>query len=148
MRWNELKDEECPIARGLAVIGDRWTLMILRDSFLGVRRFDQFQNNLGITRHLLANRLKKLQADGMLSKVPYQERPLRHEYRLTDKAKALFPVLVMLVDWADRHMPSDEDAPYVIGSLDTGKPIKPVLADSATGKKLDLRSLRMMSKSE
>ena len=146
MRWSELKDDECPIARGLSVIGDRWTLMILRDCFMGVRRFDAFQANLGITRHLLAERLKKLEADGMLRKVPYQDKPLRHEYRLTDKAKALFPVLVMLVDWADRHVPSEEEPPYVIGSNETGRPVKPVLADAQTGEKINLRSLRMLSR--
>ena len=77
MRWEELDQEPCSVARALAVVGDRWTLIILRDCFLGVRRFDQFESRLGITRHVLTDRLKKLVENDVLTKVPYQEKPLR-----------------------------------------------------------------------
>ncbi len=83
MKWNNLSNESCPVARALSVVGDRWTLLILRDCLLGVRRFDLLQANLGITRHVLADRLKKLETAGLLERRPYQERPLRHEYHTT-----------------------------------------------------------------
>ena len=85
MRWSKLEDEPCSVARTISVIGDRWTLLILRDCFLRVRRFEDFQARLGITRPILADRLKKLVAKFVLAKVPYQEGPLRYEYRLTPK---------------------------------------------------------------
>ena len=78
MRWNELSEENCSMARTVSVIGDRWTLLILRDCFLRVRRFEDFQERLGITRPILASRLKKLVDEFVLVKVPYQQRPLRY----------------------------------------------------------------------
>src|SRR5579859_4950686 len=83
MRWDELDQEKCSIARTLSVIGDRWTLLILRECFRRVRRFDAFEAELGITRHVLADRLRKLVEAGVLERTAYQERPRRHEYRLT-----------------------------------------------------------------
>ena len=77
MRWAELADEKCSIARTVSVIGDRWTLLILRDCFLRIRRFDDFEARLGITRHVLADRLRKLVEAGVLEKVPYGDRPVR-----------------------------------------------------------------------
>ena len=94
MRWQELDQQPCSLARTLSVVGDRWTLMILRDCFLGIRRFDDFEKRLGITRHVLTDRLKKLVEQGVLSKVPYQERPRREEYRLTEKGLELHPCSV------------------------------------------------------
>ncbi len=81
----------CSVARTVSVIGDRWTLLILRDCFLRVRRFEEFQERLGITRHVLADRLRKLVKAGVLRKVAYQARPRRYEYRLTDKGLDLHP---------------------------------------------------------
>ena len=75
MRWDELGGERCSVARTVAVIGDRWTLLILRDCFLRVRRFEEFEARLGVTRHILSDRLKKLVSEGVLKKVPYHERP-------------------------------------------------------------------------
>lgn len=107
MRWNELDKENCSLARTVSVVGDRWTLLILRDCFLRVRRFDEFQRRLGITRHVLSDRLKKLEASGVLRRVPYGARPVRHEYRLTEKGLDLYPVILALVGWGDRHMAQD-----------------------------------------
>ncbi|HBM41407.1 MAG TPA: transcriptional regulator, partial [Sulfitobacter sp.] len=105
MKWNELQNESCPVARGLSVVGDRWTMLVLRDCFLGIRRFEQMQDRLGITRHVLADRLRKLEGAGVLRREAYQDRPLRHEYRLTERGKALYPMLVSLIDWANAHVP-------------------------------------------
>ena len=91
MRWNKLEEEACSVARTVSVIGDRWTLLILRDCFLRVRRFEEFQARLGITRPLLASRLRKLVKDFVLAKVPYQQRPLRYEYRRELVRLGVFP---------------------------------------------------------
>ena len=91
MKWNELEEERCSIARTVSVIGDRWTLLVLRDCFLGVRRFDEFLGRLGISRPMLSDRLARLVEAGVLKKVAYQEAPVRHEYRLTSKGLDLHP---------------------------------------------------------
>ena len=145
MRWEDLENEACPVARGLSVIGERWTLLILRDCFLGVRRFDDFQSSLGITRHILADRLKTLEAKGLLRRVQYQERPPRFEYRLTDTGKDLFPVMVTLITWANGALPAPDDAPYRLVSRETGETVTPVLCDAETGARLSPRALRLLT---
>src|SRR5262245_28455470 len=104
MRWSELKRENCSVARTVSVIGDRWTLLILRDCFLRVRRFEEFQARLGVTRHLLADRLRKLVKAGVLRREMYQARPRRYEYRLTERGLDLQPVMLSIVHWGDLHM--------------------------------------------
>ncbi len=142
MKWNELKDEACPVARGLSVVGDRWTLLVLRDCFQGIRRFDDFQTRLGITRHVLADRLKKLQDCGVLERKLYQERPPRHEYLLTEKGLALHPVLVSLVHWANEWTPQPRPGGMRLVSRTTGEPVEPLLIDRQSGEPLTPRSLR------
>jgi DNA-binding HxlR family transcriptional regulator len=109
-RWDDLADDWCPVARALSVIGDRWTLLIVRDCFLGKSRFDEFQKSLGITRHLLSDRLKQLVDKGVLEKNPYQSNPVRYDYRLTDKGRDFAPALVGLRDWGRSHMPVRREA--------------------------------------
>ena len=104
MRWDELEEEPCSMARTIGVIGDRWSLLILRECFLRTRRFEAFQSALGITRHLLAERLKKLVRLGVLRRVVYQESPKRHEYILTQKGLDLYPIMMAIVHWGDIHM--------------------------------------------
>lgn len=111
MRWDDIDQQTCSVARALSVVGERWTMLILRDAFLGTRRFDQFQKNLGVTRHRLSERLTKLVDHGVLTKVPYQERPLRHEYRLTRKGLGLYPVMMSLARWGDDWMDKGAGAP-------------------------------------
>jgi len=113
MRWEELDREACSVARTLSVVGDRWTLMILRECFLGVRRFEGFEARLGIARHVLADRLKKLTDAGVLDKIAYQERPRREEYRLTDAGRDLYPVMVTLAQWGDKYMAGDAGPPLL-----------------------------------
>ena len=110
-RWDELSTDWCPVARALSVIGDRWTLLIVRDCFLGKSRFDEFQTSLGITRHLLSDRLKRLVDQGVLEKNPYQQNPLRYDYRLTEKGRDFSAALVGLKDWGKKHMPIRKPAP-------------------------------------
>lgn len=141
MRWNELRGESCPVARGLSVIGDRWTMLVLRDCFLGVRRFEQMQERLGVTRHVLADRLRKLEAAGVLRREAYQERPLRHEYRLTERGKALYPVLVSLIEWANQNVPAKTKPSITLISRETGEPITPMLVDANTGNEITHRTV-------
>lgn len=141
MKWDDLKNQDCPVARGLSVVGDRWTMLILRDCFLGIRRFDKIQSRLGITRHVLTDRLRKLEAEGVLRRDQYQDRPPRFEYRLTDKGKAFYPVLVSLIDWAEQSVPPNEVSAMTLLSRETGEEIRPVLTDANTGQPITHRSV-------
>ena len=111
VRWSEVGKLDCTIARTLSVIGDRWTLLILRDAFLGTRRFEAFQASLGITRHRLADRLGKLVQHGVLRRERYQDRPPRCEYRLTEKGLDLYGVVVMIAGWGDKHTAGAQGPP-------------------------------------
>ena len=130
MRWDDIDKQVCSVARSLSVVGERWTMLIIRDAFLGTRRFDQFQSNLGITRHRLSERLGKLVDAGVLVKVPYNERPLRHEYRLTRKGLGLYPVLMSLAHWGDEWMDKGEGAPLEYVHQNCGQKTQPTLTCS------------------
>ena len=103
MKWSNLNQNLCPIARTLSVVGDRWTLLILRDCFLGSTRFEQFQRSLGLTRHVLSDRLSRLVEAGVLVKHAYARG--RYDYSLTESGKALEPALRELFDWGREYMP-------------------------------------------
>ena len=102
MAWDGVGNTVCPSARALAVVGDRWTMLILRELFLGVKRFDEFQVQTGMSSHLLSTRLKRLEGDGIISRRPYSKRPKRHEYRLTDKGLDFYPLLLALKSWGEK----------------------------------------------
>jgi len=123
------------------VIGDRWTLMILRDCFLGVRRFEAFQERLGISRTIIADRLKHLTQEGVLRRVPYQENPTRYEYRLTDKGLDLHPVIMAVVHWGDRHYARDAGPPLLHRHKTCGCDFHPVQTCSECGEPLDARAV-------
>ncbi len=125
MLGSDYRNQNCSVARTLEVVGERWSLLVIRDAFLGIRRFDDFQRSLGVSRNVLAARLARLVELGILSKVPYSERPLRHEYRLTEEGRDLFPVIMAMVDWGDRHAPTDQGAPKVFRHRACGAPIDP-----------------------
>lgn len=93
----------CSVAQTLEVVGEWWSMLIVRDAFLGVRRFDQFQRRLGISRNILQQRLNRLVEAGVLARVQYSERPPRFEYRLTDKGRDLWPVLTAMRQWGDKY---------------------------------------------
>ena len=119
-------DQLCSIAASLQLIGDRWSLLILRDAFRGVRRFDELAADLGIARNLLADRLQKLVDHGILVKQPYQQRPVRYEYRLSAKGIDLSPALVALMRWGDKHV-LDESPPVVLVHDRCGTPLEQTL---------------------
>src|ERR1700732_4580938 len=103
MLEREYRGQNCSIARALEIVGERWTLLIVRDAFLGLRRFDQFQENLGIARNVLTDRLNRLVEEGILERVRYSERPERFEYQLTKKGRDLQIALVGLRQWGDKY---------------------------------------------
>ena len=141
MRWADVGDLTCSVARALSVVGDRWTLLVLRDAFLGARRFEEFRA-VGLTRHRLADRLKKLVAAGVLERVRYQERPPRFEYRLTEKGRDLYPVLVSLVRWGDRWMAGEAGPPVELIHRGCGHVIMPVLACPYCAEPVTARDMR------
>jgi DNA-binding HxlR family transcriptional regulator len=103
MLGNDYSKQVCSIAGALEVVGERWSLLILRDVFLGLRRFDEIQENLGVARNVLQTRLTRLLDQGVLERRLYQQRPARYEYRLTEKGLDLWPTMVALMSWGDRY---------------------------------------------
>ncbi|WP_055476806.1 winged helix-turn-helix transcriptional regulator [Gordonia sp. HS-NH1] len=112
MRRASFADMNCSIAQTLEIVGEWWTLLIVRDAMFGVTRFDEFSSRLGIARNVLAQRLDTLVEHGVLKKVPYQDNPVRHDYRLTDKGRDLWTVLAALRQWGDKWTATD-GAPVV-----------------------------------
>ncbi|HZQ81388.1 MAG TPA: helix-turn-helix domain-containing protein [Gaiellaceae bacterium] len=104
MLKRDYEGQNCSVARTLELIGERWTLLVIRDAFLGRRRFEEFQESLGIARNVLSDRLAKLVEHGIFERVRYQERPERFEYRLTRKGRDLRLVLVALMQWGDEYL--------------------------------------------
>ncbi len=143
MKWDELEEEPCSLARTVAVIGDRWSLLILRECFLRKRRFEAFQSALGITRHLLAERLKKLVRLGVLRRIPYQELPKRYEYILTQKGLDLYPVIMSIVHWGDTHMVDFRGRPLLHEHQNCGKMFDPVMVCSECGEPLTAKQVHV-----
>lgn len=141
MKWDELADQPCSLARTLAIVGDRWTMMILREAFVGVRRFEQFQDRLGLSKALLSERLKGLVDDGVLERRPYQDRPERFEYRLTPKGLDLYPVLMAMVAWGNKYEAGDKGPPLLHHHKTCGHDFAAVMTCSECGEPLDAREV-------
>ena len=120
MLKRDYEGQTCSVARALEVVGERWTLLILRSAFLGVRRFDDLHEELGITRSVLTTRLERLVEERLLKRVAYQERPVRYEYRLTAKGRDLWPVLLQLMRWGDSHYPEPSGVPLIVEHVGCG----------------------------
>ena len=123
--------QDCSIARTLEIVGERWTLLIVRDAFLGLRRFDEFQASLGIARNVLSERLNRLVEEGVLERVRYSQRPARYEYRLTRKGRELNVALAGLRQWGDKHL--SEKPPHVLRRKSDGKPVVAALVPKGAG---------------
>ncbi len=115
--------QSCSIARTLEIVGERWTLLIVRNAFRGECRFDSFLQSLGLPRNVLTDRLNTLVDHGILQRVPYQQRPLRHEYQLTPKGRDLGPTLLALMEWGDQYTLDDSGPPRVAYHDNCGSPI-------------------------
>jgi DNA-binding HxlR family transcriptional regulator len=139
----DFSDMECSIARTLEAIGDKWSLLILRDAFYGVRRFEDFRGDLGIARNILTDRLQKLVSHGVLQKEPYDERPPRFEYRLTEKGRDLLPVILTMMKWGDRWTNENDAPPVTLTHTTCGHAIEPVVTCSHCGGELHRHELRV-----
>jgi DNA-binding HxlR family transcriptional regulator len=122
----------CPVARGLEQVGEWWSILILRDAYYGVTRFDEFRERLGIAPNMLTRRLKKLVEVGMLERRRYNQHPPRYEYVLTDRGRDFRSVVLAFFVWGNRHFAEEGKALMLIDTV-TGKEIEPVLMDPATG---------------
>ena len=107
-------EQVCSVARALEVVGERWTLLVIRDSMTGVRRFEDFQRSLAVSRPVLTERLARLVDEGVLERRRYQERPERFEYRLTPKGRGLWKVIAHLMMWGDEHYPAEGGPPRLL----------------------------------
>lgn len=141
MKWDELDGVPCSVARSLAIVGDRWTILILRNAFLRTRRFDDFQAQLGITRHLLASRLAKLVKLGVMTKVAYQDRPPRYEYRLTEMGRDWYSVQMALVAWGNKWLAGAAGVPLEFLHQKCGHKFQPVTVCSECREPLDVREV-------
>lgn len=133
--------QNCSVARTLEVIGERWTMLVLREAFLRTRRFDDFQRRLGIARNVLTDRLGRLVEEGVLERRAYQDHPPRHEYRLTEKGLDLWPVLMTLMRWGDRHSDWPEGPPRLIRHRGCGGGLTDHLACDKCGAELGPRDV-------
>jgi len=131
----------CSVARTLDIIGEWWTLLILRDVFYGVRRFEGLRTHLGISRKVLTSRLGRLIDDEILKKVLYQNQPPRYEYRLTKKGLELLPVLLAIMSWGDKWMTEPDMIPVVFVHKDCGEKTTPKLVCSHCGGELNAHNV-------
>ncbi len=143
MKHNKLDDMNCSIANALDLIGEWWTILILREAFFGTRRFEDFQQHLGIARNILTARLRKLCDSGVLQRVPVKEGAKRHEYKLTAMGRDLYPTLIALTQWGDRWL-HETGAPVTFIEHATGEEIADVAILSKQGKELDARDLALI----
>ena len=141
MRWSEIGEQDCSVARTLGVIGDRWTMLVLREAFMRTRRFDDFQRLTGAPRPVLSSRLAALVDEGVLERVPYGPRGARFEYRLTEKGLDLYPVIVSLLRWGDRWMADAGDPPVELRHKGCGAVMHPELACPECGEWLGARDV-------
>jgi DNA-binding HxlR family transcriptional regulator len=142
MRWSEIDQQDCSVAKALSVVGDRWTMLILKEAFMRVRRFEDFQERTGAPRPVLAERLKDLVDDGVLERRAYSERPTRYEYRLTEKGRDLWPVLVSLLRWGDRWMGGRKGPPVELHHKGCDHAMYPELACPECGEWLQATDVR------
>lgn len=136
----------CPIARSLAVAGDSWSILILRDAHAGLTRFDQFRKSLGIAPTMLTRRLATLTEEGLLEKRRYSEHPPREEYLLTAAGRDFMPVLFMIGAWGRQHRGGGKLVHFL--DAETGTEIKAIAVDEVTGAKIGTRPMRMVMPEE
>lgn len=141
MRRTSFAGMDCSIAQALDVVGEWWTLLVIRDAFQGVRRFEDFQSRLGIARNVLTDRLGRLVEENILERRLYQSRPDRYEYRLTDKGRDLYPVIIGLLRWGDKWAMGKQGPPMVLTHQACGHDATPVLACPECGEEVGARDM-------
>ena len=138
-----LRNESCPVAQTLEIIGERWTMLVLRELFLGTRRFADFHHNIGCARNILSDRLQKLVAGGIVQRRQYQDRPPRFEYRLTDKGIELYPTLLALMQWGERYLTGGAGRGIVLEHKACGHKTTPELVCSHCRQPVHARTMRV-----
>ncbi|WP_089606424.1 winged helix-turn-helix transcriptional regulator [Acinetobacter piscicola] len=133
MQKKSFSDMQCPIAQSLDNVGEWWSILILRDAFYGMKRFDEFQTSLGVASSTLTRRLNGLVDSGLLERYQYSSKPPRDEYHLTQRGRDFKSVLISLMDWGNQHFPP-EQVTVVITDTQTGQATQPILVDQITGK--------------
>ena len=133
----------CSVADALELIGEGWTILILREAFFGSRRFEDFQKHLGIARNILTTRLQKLVDGNVLERIPIKEGAKRHEYKLTPMGRDLYPVLIALSQWGDRWLRTESGIPVQFIERSSGEEIAPVSIRSQDGREIDARDLAL-----
>jgi DNA-binding HxlR family transcriptional regulator len=136
MQRKSFSEMQCPIARGLEHVGEWWSILILRDAFRGLTRFDAFSESLGIAPNMLARRLAALVEAGLMQRRRYNERPPRDEYLLTERGRDFRPVMLAMLAFGNKHFPPDDREVRIINT-ETGRAVDPVLVDPATGQRVD-----------
>jgi DNA-binding HxlR family transcriptional regulator len=144
MERKSFSDMHCSVAQCLEVVGEWWTLLIVRDAFLGVTRFDEFQERLGISRNVLNQRLTRLVEDGVLTKVPYSEHPPRFDYRLTERGRDLWPVINAMRQWGDKHA-APNGPPLRLIHQECGRISEPQLVCSTCHEPVGVRDVKAIS---
>lgn len=148
MKRKSLEDAPCPVARTLDVIGDWWSLLIVRDAFDGVRRFSEFQKGLGMAKNILSTRLRTLVAQNILEIAPASDGSAYQEYILTDKGRALFPVIVGLRQWGEDHLFAEQEAHSTLVESDSGQPIPRMTPTGSVGQTLTPLNTRVVKVGE
>ncbi len=143
MQRKSFGNMQCPVARGLERVGEWWSILILRDAFYGLTRFDEFQRSLDIAPNILTRRLGTLVASGLLERRRYSERPPRDEYCLTERGRDFLPVLQMLLAWGNRHF-APEGPSVLYENEATGEPAEPIVVDRASGRPLADPTFRLI----
>ncbi|MFF4380686.1 winged helix-turn-helix transcriptional regulator [Kitasatospora sp. NPDC001547] len=138
------EESTCPVARPLDVVGDGWTLLIVRDAFDGLRRFGQFQKNLGLAKNILSSRLANLVANGVFVLAPAADGSPYQEYVLTEKGRALFPVITALRQWGDQWFFQEGEPRARLVDRESGAPVAPVEVRSADGRVLGPEDARVL----
>jgi len=146
MPRSHLSQMDCSVARTLALIGDQWTMLIIRDAFRGATRFEQFRESLGIAKNVLSQRLRALVDAGILERRQYSEHPPRAEYRLTAKGRDLYPILLAILRWGDRWTAGPEGPPLRLVHLSCGEQTAPVLCCERCREPLDPREVRPLER--
>ena len=136
------EDQRCSIAATLGVVGERWTLLIVREALLGVHRFDEIQSDLGIARNVLQTRLQRLVEEGILERRRYQEHPDRYEYHLTETGLDLWPTIFALMRWGDKYKPLPGGPPVIVEHRGCGGAVDEHRTCTRCGTKLGPRDVR------
>ncbi len=144
MQRKSFGEMQCPVARSLERVGEWWSILILRDAFYGVTRFDEFQKSLGVAPTVLTRRLGVLVDAGLMERRQYQDRPPRHEYLLTERGRDFQPVLFSLLAWGNRHF-APEGLSVDLQDVRTGQAVEPAFVERTTGRSVPLADVRVVA---